>query len=113
MSADETEDIIVSDSLAYVYAARYTDFGGRWTDASAISAELNMDTKSFQNNLHKGFMQTKDADGNLMLAYINEFVKAGDTAPVEYCDDRIRDIILSNRKQALSAALEQELMKEK
>ena len=113
MSADETEDVIVSDSLAYAYAARYTDFGGRWIDASALSAELNMDSKTFQGNLHKGFMQNKDADGNLQLAYISEIVKAGDTAPVDYCADRIRDIILSNRKQALSAALEQELMKEK
>lgn len=113
MSDDSSDDMIVSDSLAYVYAARYTDFGGRWTDAASISAELNMDSKTFQSNLHKGFMQNKDAAGNLQLAYISEFVKAGDSAPVEYCSDKIRDIILSNRKQALSAALEQELMKEK
>ena len=113
MSADDAEDIIVSDSLAYVYAVRYTDFGGRWTDAVALAAELDMDQKTFQTSLRKGFIQTKDGEGNLQIAYISEFVRAGDTAPVEYCADRIRDIILSNRKQALSAALEQELMKKK
>lgn len=114
MSAENnSDDVIVSDSLAYVYAARYTDFGNVWADAIQLSSELNMDQKQFQSSLRKGFIQTKDSDGNLQLAYISDFVKSGDAAPVEYCKERIKDIILSNRKQALSVALEQELMKDK
>lgn len=115
MMSEEEEggSVVVSDSLAYAYAARYTDFKGQWTDLQELAAELGTEAKTLQNSLHKGFIQTKDADGNLQLAYVSDFVKAGDSAPVAYCTDRIRDIILSNRKQALSAALEQELMKEK
>lgn len=109
---DSPEDIIISDSLAYVYAVKYTDFGGRWTDLAQLASELNMEQKQLQGSLRKGFFQARDGEGNLLLAYIADFVRAGEVAPVEYCSDRIRDIILSNRKQALSAALEQELMKD-
>lgn len=113
MSADDgTEDAVVSDSLAYVYTSRFTDFGDKWTPLAELAVEMGTDTKSLQASLHKGFLQEKGDDGNLKLAYVTEIVKSGEIAPMLYCWDRIRDIILSNRKQALSAALEQELMKD-
>ena len=39
-------------------------------------------------------------------------IGAGETAPVAYCEDRIKDIILSGRKHQLLTTLEQELIEE-
>lgn len=38
--------------------------------------------------------------------------KAGTLAPLEYCEERIRDIIISNRRHALLTQLEQDLLKD-
>ena len=97
------------ESMLYLVNSEGTRVGLGTQIVAGISG-LNMYTETVEGVV---YLVIEDADGNLQLAYINEFVKAGDTAPVDYCADRIRDIILSNRKQALSAALEQELMKEK
>ena len=44
------------------------------------------------------------------MAYVVDLVKKGEPAPLEYCADRIRDIILSARKHELVSGLEQELL---
>lgn len=113
MSAEDEEsgDMAVSDSLAYAYASKFTDFGGRWTDIKVLASEMDTEPVKILSGIRQGFVQVTDEDKNLRIAYISGISKAGEAAPLEYCSTRIRDIILSNRKQALLAALEQELMK--
>ena len=50
--------------------------------------------------------------GDIKIGYVCEMRKPGTVAPLEYCTDRIREIILSNRKHALLAGLEQDLLKD-
>ena len=47
--------------------------------------------------------------GDLLAAYVCDMISSG-TAPIEYCSSAIRDIILSNRKHELLAALERDLL---
>ena len=108
---DDTGDISIADSLAYAYAIKYTDFGARWTDIKVLAREMDMEPARLLSSVHQGFVQVTDEDKNLRIAYIAGISKSGEPAPLEYCSTRIKDIILSNRKQALLAALEQELMK--
>ena len=49
--------------------------------------------------------------GDILAAYVCDMVESG-TAPLEYCTPVIRDIILSNRKHELLAALERDLLDE-
>ena len=49
---------------------------------------------------------------SMNLAYISEIIRAGRTAPMEYCVPQIKDMIISARKQALITGLEQDLLKD-
>ena len=52
----------------------------------------------------------KDSSGKMNVAYIEDYIAAGDRAPLEYCRERIKDIIVSVRKQTLINNLERELL---
>ncbi|MGN1233949.1 MAG: hypothetical protein ACI4UJ_10955, partial [Candidatus Cryptobacteroides sp.] len=51
-----------------------------------------------------------DGNGNLNIVYFFSLMRAGQTGPVEYYEEQIRDIILSTRKQALLSRLERDLI---
>ena len=48
--------------------------------------------------------------GDVKVAYVLDPRRAGTLAPLEYCEDRIRNIIISTRKQKLLTTLEQDLL---
>ena len=50
--------------------------------------------------------------GNRRIAYVLDWVPEGRTAPQDYCTERIRDLILSNRKHSMEETLEQDLLEE-
>ena len=106
----DDDDMIVSDSLTYASALRYTDFGKRWVDIALLAREFEMDHVSLQAAMKKGVIEQKDANGNIGIAHVSELIKEGETAPVDYYADQIREIILSTRKQSLLSGLEQELI---
>ena len=51
-----------------------------------------------------------DEAGNLHVVYVVDMVPEGKTAPLDYCEERIRDLILSSRKHALEEGLAQDLL---
>lgn len=104
------DDMVVSDSLTYVSALRYTDFGKRWVDIATLAREFEIDYLSLQASVKNGNIELKDSKGNVCIAHLYSMVGAGQTGPVEYYEDQIRDIILSTRKQALLSGLERELL---
>ena len=53
-----------------------------------------------------------DGDANISVAFIVDYRRAGEIAPVEYCEDRIKDIIISGRKHELLAGLERDLIED-
>ena len=65
-----------------------------------------------EQSIKDSFAEFTDDAGNLHLAYIVEMVPAGRTAPLEYCSERIKDIILSARKHALETSLEKDLLED-
>jgi hypothetical protein len=79
-------------------------------DALLLARELGTDEESMMKALKNKFIEFKGDDGNLRVAYVVDLVKKGEPAPLEYCADRIRDIILSARKHELVSGLEQELL---
>lgn len=106
----DDDDMIVSDSLTYASALRYTDFGKQWVDIVLLAREFEMDHLSLQAAMKKGIIEQKDANGNIGIAHVSALIKEGETAPVDYYADQIREIILSTRKQSLLSGLEQELI---
>ena len=109
-AAQKDDDLVVSDSLAYASALRYTDFGKRWIDIVTLAREFETDHLTLAASIRNGQVEMTDSKGNVCLAYISGMVRAGETGPVEYYEDQIRDIILSTRKQRLLNDLERELI---
>lgn len=93
-------------------AIKYGDASDTWMDAITLAQEIGTDYRSLVNSIKNGFAEIEDESGILHLAYIVEMVPAGKTAPLEYCSERIRDIILSSRKHDLETSLENDLLED-
>ena len=110
MGSDDAMDAIAADSLAFTAALRYVDSSDNWLDALLLARELGTDEESMMKSLKNKFIEFKGDDGNIRVAYVVDLVRKGEPAPLEYCADRIRDIILSARKHELVSGLERELL---
>lgn len=111
MSSSKVEDVVAADSLAFNSAQRWRDWSDKWTDAAKLASEFGVDYVQMLSKRSGNFIEITDGD-NLSLAYIVDFVKAGDLAPVEYCEDRIHDAIIGLRKHELLAGLERDLIED-
>ncbi len=112
MSSDKVEDVIAADSVAFNSTQRYHDYSGEWIDAVKLAAEFGVDYVQMLSRRAGQFIEIPDGKGNVSVAFIVDYVKAGETAPVEYCEDRIRDIIISGRKHDLLTGLERDLIED-
>jgi len=110
MSSDEAADAIAADSLAFTAALRYVDSSDAWMDAILLARDLGTDEVSMMKALKNRFIEFKGDDGNLRVAYVVDIVQKGRPAPLDYCEGRIQDIILSARKHDLMSGLEQDLL---
>ena len=110
MGSDDAMDAIAADSLAFTAAVKYVDSSDSWMDAILLARDLGTDETSMMKALRGRFIELKGDDGNLRVAYVVDIVQKGSPAPQEYCEERIKDIILSARKHALSGGLERDLL---
>ena len=110
MSSDDAMDAIAADSLAFTAALRYVDSSDNWMDAILLARELGTDEVSMMKALKNRFIELKGDDDNLRVAYVVDIVQKGSPAPLEYCEERIKDILLNNRKHELVSGLERDLL---
>ena len=113
MASDDAEELAVADSLAYTAAIRYEDRSGEWLDMPVYAKYFGYDYGTVLSKLRSdGYIILEEEQGDIKIGYVCEMRKPGTTAPLEYCDARIREIIISNRKHALLSSLEQDLLKD-
>ena len=112
MSSDNVDDVIAADSIAFNSTQRYHDYSDTWIDAVKLAAEFGVDYVQMLSRRQGRFIQMPDGEDRASVAFIADYRKAGEVAPVEYCGDRIRDIIISGRKHALLAGLERDLIED-
>lgn len=112
MCSSGVSDLTEADSLAYFSAVKYTDFSNRWIDMITLSREFGTDYADLLSSMKNGIIEREDAYGKVNVAYVVDFMPAGEIPPVEYCRDRIKNIILSVRKQTLVTSLEQDLLED-
>ena len=110
MSSDDAMDAIAADSLAFTAALRYVDSSDSWMDAILLARDLGTDEVSMMKALRNRFIELKGDDGNLRVAYVVDIVQKGNPAPLDYCEERIKDILLSSRKHDLVSGLERDLL---
>lgn len=112
MSSDKVEDIYEADSIAFSSAYKFSTWSGEWIDIIVLAKELTMDYSDILRGLNKGWIQNVDSLGRMRVSYVSEMVKKGELAPLEYCGERIKDIIISVRKHELLSELETELLED-
>ena len=111
MSSSEVADLEVADSLAYSSALRYEDGSEKWVDMITFARNFGTDYGTLLSKVDKnGFIEIPDERGDVKIAYICDMQRVGELAELDYCEDRIKDIIISTRKQTLLSNLERELL---
>ena len=110
MASEDASEALAADSLAATAALRYVDSSDAWMDAILLARELGTDDVSMMKAMKNRFIELPDDSGNLRIAYVVALVRKGEPAPLEYCEERIRDIILSARKHELVSGLERDLL---
>lgn len=110
MASDDYDDLAIADSLARSGALRYFDNSETWIDSRDVARAFSIDLDRMLSMIRNDMIVLEpEGRGDLLAAYVYDMVRSG-TAPIEYCSDAIRDIILSSRKQELLAALERDLL---
>lgn len=111
MSSPDYDDLAEADSIAYSSAIRYEDRSDEWVDAVAYARNFGTDYGTLLSTLKPdGFVEIRDERADVRIGYITGMVRKGQPAPLEYCEDRIKDIIISSRKRELLSALERDLL---
>lgn len=111
MSSSDSRDIWEADSLAYSSALKFRTWNDNWVDISVIATEFGMDNSSLMSRKNGKWIEYVDTIGQTQLAYIIDMKDKGEMSPLEYSTPKIKDMILSARKQQLLNNLEQDLLK--
>ena len=112
MASTVVDDLVEADSLAYYSAEVYTDYGGRWIDIAQLAKNFGMDHTVMMSRASRSMVEVKDASGKLNVAYIEDYIAAGEAAPQDYCTEHIKDMIISIRKHDLVNDLERDLLED-
>jgi hypothetical protein len=110
MGSSKVNDLVEADSLSFSSALKYSNYSDKWIDVITLAREFGTDYVTMLSKMSNSYIDMPDNQGNDNIAYISRIMKAGEIAPLEYCSDRIRDIIISTRKHALISTLERELL---
>ncbi len=110
--AQSIEEVEELERICYNSADRYNNFNNGWTEISNVAREIPLDVQSCEKEAwSKSCIETNDSLYNYYVYFIDK-VASGQVAPFDYYYPRIREIILSKRKQQLIADLEKNLLKE-
>jgi hypothetical protein len=110
MSSTDANVLAEADSLAFSSALKFTIWQDKWIDISVLAREYVSDHEQILSKMNKGWIEVVDTVGYMKLTYISDMVAKGKVAPIEYCSENIRDIIISARKQELIMNLERDLL---
>ena len=110
MSSMEVDDLVEADSLAFSSALKFTTWSDKWIDATVLAKEYLMDYSDVLSGMNKGWIEMVDTTGQMRLTFVSDLMSKGKVAPLEFCEEKIKDIIISARKQKLIMNLEQDLL---
>lgn len=110
--AESLEDIDELERICFNSAERYNNFDNKWVDLSFVARELPLDLFRCEEILRSS--SNIDAQDSLYsyFAYFPQRIAPEGKPPFEYYLPRIKEIIISHRKQELIANLEKDLIKE-
>ncbi len=112
MSSSDANELMEADSLAFSSAVKFTTWSHRWIDVAVLAREYSMEYSDMLSKMNKGWIEHVDTTGFMRLSYISDMVQKGKIAPLEYCEEDIKNVIISSRRQNILLNLEQDLLKD-
>ncbi|HIT48754.1 MAG TPA: hypothetical protein IAC34_04595 [Candidatus Coprenecus stercoripullorum] len=105
---DDREEL---ERLCYTSAENYYLFDD-WVGLDVIARELGTELSECEEVLSSSHYMRKESLGYTYLLAIDDRVPKGELAPFDYSQDKIRDMIISRRKQDMISTLERNLLDE-
>lgn len=110
LTSGDSDKLVLLDSLSRTFADKYVNYGDKWLDIVTLAREYGMDYGELIGAMKDSRIDITDSQGTEHIAFVMDYIPGGKTAPLEYCTGKIRDVIVSQRKYALSSTLERELL---
>lgn len=111
MTSSDESDLELADNIAFGAAFVYADHSSVWLGLGTLCKELGVDMAKMLPLMGKEKLATVEEEGgDLKMIYAVDYAPAGVAAPLGYCGERIKDIILNTRKRALVSDLERDLL---
>ena len=110
MGSSDPSEIEVADSLAFSSAIMFASWDEEWRDVTLLARELGLAYGAMPDVAGNRWIRQDDTTGVTNLAFVSDVIRTGEYAPIDYMSARIKDIIISTRKQHLISALEQDLL---
>ncbi|MBN2166940.1 MAG: hypothetical protein JW717_11735 [Marinilabiliaceae bacterium] len=109
-TSDNKNDLISLEAYCFQNAKKYDPFFDHWVPFEKINSELPEKITNSENVLKwKKSFANKDDQYNYYLS-IKEILFIGETAPIEYVNDRIKSILLNKKRIDFINQLEKDLV---
>lgn len=110
LSGDDPDNQLELDNIIYSCSERYDDFGGNWVEITDLASEFRTDYGTLLAQMSNSFIVIQEPDGHLNVAYIDSLIRSGNVPPLEFCREKIYNVIISVRKQQLLSQMEEQLL---
>ena len=99
------------EELAYNSAYKYSNYNNNWVDLGIVAKEVGMPVAELQQILQKQkeVAEVKDSVYTNILQVL-EYIEPGKVTPFEYNSEKIKEIIISRRKQELLMNLQRDIL---
>ena len=109
----DIEKLEALEQLAYNSAYKYSDYNNSWVDLNIVAKEVGVSLEQLQQVLDKEKLaaEIKDTVYTNVLQVL-EYIPAGETTPLEFNSGKIKEIIISRRKQELLSNLQRDILQD-
>ena len=98
--------------LSRSYAERYEDYGDRYVSIPQVAKDVGMMVSDLEEISAKQNSYILEGDQKNTLIFFVDRYAPGTLTPLEFNEEKIKDAIISIRKQEILSKLEQDLLKE-
>ena len=107
----EIEDLEALEQLAFNSAYKYSHYEESWVDLNVVAKESGATLVQLQQLLEKEKLAVEYKDSVYTnVIQVLDYVRPGEVTPLEYNAEKIREIIISRRKQELISNLQRDIL---
>ena len=104
------DDIQEMEDLCYSSADKYIDFNKKWVSIIDLAKEIDIDVETCEKYFSDKSSLERESNGYKYLIFIVDKIAPHDISPYEYNRERIKNAIISKRKQDILSQLERDLL---